>query len=315
MKDLEIKKYKEEYKSVWNEFIANSKNGSFLFDRNYMEYHADRFVDFSLMFFENNKLIAVLPANIEGDMLSSHSGLTYGGIISEHNTKTSDLVEIFDKLKEYLKENGVKKLKYKTIPHIYHTIPSNEDLYALYVNNATLIKQDFSAAINLQENICQSSKKKNRNVNVASRNGVYMKRNTDFKAFWNILENLLREKYNSKPTHTVEEIELLANRFPDNIKLFSAYKDNNMIAGGVVYESNDNVVNMQYQAITEEGKQYYALDYMYHYLIDMYKSEKKYFNYGSSIIRETNLQNLDLLRYKESQGARIVRHDTYELVI
>ena len=44
-----------------------------------MDYHKDRFEDYSLMVFKDEKLVAVLPANRVEDKLFSHQGLTYGG--------------------------------------------------------------------------------------------------------------------------------------------------------------------------------------------------------------------------------------------
>ena len=40
---FEIKRYTPEQADEWNQFVAASKNGTFLFDRRYMDYHADRF--------------------------------------------------------------------------------------------------------------------------------------------------------------------------------------------------------------------------------------------------------------------------------
>ena len=79
---FEIKIYDGKAAIEWNEFIDKSRNGTFLFNRNYMDYHADRFQDFSLMAYKKNKLYAVLPANRVGDVLYSHQGLSYGGFIT-----------------------------------------------------------------------------------------------------------------------------------------------------------------------------------------------------------------------------------------
>ena len=110
MEKIEITIYEDKQKNLWDEFIARSKNGNFLFYRDYMEYHSDRFKDFSLMFFDDNRLIAVMPANIEDDTLFSHGGLTYGGVVSDSKMKISIMVEMFDFLEKYLKNKGIKKV-------------------------------------------------------------------------------------------------------------------------------------------------------------------------------------------------------------
>lgn len=312
---IEVVKYNPEFKSLWNNFVVNAKNGSFLYSRDYMEYHSNRFEDLSLMFFQKNSLISVLPAHIKEDTLFSHEGLTYGGIITNHKLKTRKMLGIFSSLVEYLKNEKIRKLRYKLIPHIYHIIPAEEDIYALFINEATLIGKDFTACIPLKESIAKNKKKKAYNVNKAINSGILFGRTYDFKTFWSILEGLLAQKYHAKPVHTLEEMKLLAERFPNAIKLFGAFKNNVMIAGALAYESNKNVVHIQYQAISEEGKFHYALDFIYSNLIDYYRSSKKYLDFGSSIIREKSIINLDLLNFKESLGSRIVAHDVYEIEI
>ena len=41
-------KYTAENKIEWDHFIATAKNATFLFQRDFMDYHQDRFEDFSL---------------------------------------------------------------------------------------------------------------------------------------------------------------------------------------------------------------------------------------------------------------------------
>lgn len=95
--DLEV--YSEDKKSIWNEFVRKSKNATFLIMREYMDYHKDRFTDMSLMFYDNKKnLIGILPANIEGNELMSHGGLTYGGFILDKKMKTTTMLEMFNLL-------------------------------------------------------------------------------------------------------------------------------------------------------------------------------------------------------------------------
>ena len=73
----------------WNEFVAKSKNGTFLLDRRYMDYHQERFTDCSLMFYSKEKLVAVLPAHRDDDTLYSHCGLSYGGLILSRKFSTA----------------------------------------------------------------------------------------------------------------------------------------------------------------------------------------------------------------------------------
>lgn len=313
MKELKLVKYKPKQKPLWDEFITNSKNGVFLFYGDYMEYHADKFTDHSIMFFDDNRLIAVMPANITGDTLFSHGGLTFGGVVSDHRMHTTVMLEIFDTLKEYLKAQGIKKLVYKAIPHIYHDVPAEEDLYALFRHNAKLIRRDVSSAIFMKERIVFSKGRK-WSVKKSKTAGLEVRRSYDFKAFMDIEEDILREKYGVKPAHTADEIQLLASRFPENIKLFAAYKDDNMVAGVIIYESK-NVAHTQYIANSDEGKRIFALDFILDFLINEHYLEKRYFDFGISTVEEGRVLNVGLITQKEGFGARGVVYDTYELNI
>ena len=62
---FEIIRYTPDKADEWNQFIAKSKNGTFLFDRHYMDYHRDRFEDHSLMFYLEGALYALMPATAE----------------------------------------------------------------------------------------------------------------------------------------------------------------------------------------------------------------------------------------------------------
>ncbi len=309
---IEIEKFDSQYKSKWDSFVDSSKNGIFFFNRDYMEYHSDRFIDFSLMFFRKKKLIAIFPVNIDDNVLYSHGGLTFGGIISDENMKTSLMLDIFKSLKNYLKSKMIKKIVYKAIPHVYHTIPAEEDLYAIFVNKGKLIRRDVSSAVFLEDKI-GFTKGKKWNVKKSKEHGLNISRSYDFESFMEIEEENLK-KYDTKPVHTAKEMELLASRFPDNIKLFTAHKDDEMISGVIIYESN-NVAHTQYIGATDEGMKLYSTDLVIDYLINDYYKEKKYFDFGISTEKDGYYLNDGLIASKERFGARTVVHDFYEIKI
>jgi len=313
MKKLKIVRYEDGHKRLWDEFITNSKNGVFLFHRDYMEYHSDRFTNHSLLFYDDNKLVGVMPANIKDNILVSHGGLTFGGIVSDQGMKTPMMLEIFDALKEYLKTQGTTKVIYKAIPHIYHNVPAEEDLYALFRHNARLVKRDISSTISMKERIAFSKGRK-WSVKKSKTQKLEVRRSYDFKTCMGVEEDLLKEKYGVKPTHTGDEMELLAGRFPENIKLFTAYKDDTMLAGVIIYESK-NVAHTQYIANSEEGRKMFATDLILDFLSNEYYTEKKYFDFGISTEEEGRVLNVGLITQKEEFGARAVVYDTYELNI
>src|SRR4051812_21049879 len=118
MGSIGVIKYEAGRKSAWDDFVDRSKNGVFLFQRDYVEYHADRFPDHSLMFYDDRgQLIALLPATVSGDVLSSHNGLTFGGVVSDCNMRVGLMLEVFVAARDYLRKHGIAKLIYKAVPH------------------------------------------------------------------------------------------------------------------------------------------------------------------------------------------------------
>lgn len=307
---IRIETYKPEYHSIWDQFISNSKNGVFFFYRDYMEYHSDRFEDHSLLFFKNEKLVAVMPANIKNGSLNSHDGLTFGGVISKRNMKMYLMLKIFHELKDYLKAKDITKVFYKAIPHIYHSYPAEEDLYALIRNKAKLMRRDVSSAIFMDERI-RFSKSRRRNIKKSNKHGLEIKKSHDYETFMNILEKNLFEKYKVKPTHSAAEIDLLASKFPDNIKLFTAEINDEIYSGVIIYASK-HVAHAQYSASTEAGLNFHTNDLIYNFLINNYYKDKKYFNFGISTEKNGLYLNKSLIDYKERFGARAVVHDFYE---
>jgi hypothetical protein len=309
-KAIEIRVYNSELKSLWNNFVAYSRNGMFLFDRNYMEYHSDRFIDHSLLFFQDSKLLCLLPANIREGNLYSHEGLTFGGIISDRQMKVSIMLDVFDALSEHCKKEGIKEIFYRTIPHIYHSIPTEEDLYALFFHRSELVSRSVSLAIYLPT-ASQFESNRIRTIKKAKEKNLIVKESFDLKFFMEMVEANLMERHGAKPTHSINELQLLAERFPNNIKLFASFKDDVMLAGVLMYESQ-NVAKVQYVANSQVGRSLGAGDIVFDYLINEHYGNQKFFDFGTSMSPQGFSLNVGLIDYKEGFGARTVVYDCYK---
>ena len=274
-----------------------------------MDYHSDRFFDHSLLFFKNSKLLCILPANMRQAILYSHEGLTFGGIISDRDMKVSIMLDVFDALSEHCKKEGVKEIFYRTIPYIYHSIPTEEDLYALFCHRAELVGRSVSLAIYLSS-ASQFEINRIRTIKKAKKSLV-VKESFDLKLFMEMVEASLMERHGAKPTHSVSELQLLADRFPNNIKLFASFKDNVMLAGVLMYESK-NVAKVQYVANSKAGRSLGAGDIVFDYLINEHYKNKKFFDFGTSMLPQGLSLNVGLIDYKEGFGARTVVYDCYK---
>ena len=178
---VEIRRYSSDKAAEWDAFVRQSKNATFLFYRGYMDYHADRFTDFSLMFYEKGKLCALLPANDDGKgTLWSHRGLTYGGFLMDSHCKAAQMCMLLTALNDYLKQRGFSNVVYKHIPWIYATQPSEEALYAIAnVCRAQLCSRDIASVVPLGHRLPFSTLRR-RGVKKAIRAGLCVKEQTDF---------------------------------------------------------------------------------------------------------------------------------------
>lgn len=307
---IKIIEYDKERKIEWNNFVDSSRNGTFLINRNYMDYHSDRFVDNSLMFYDDkDKLLAVLPANIKDQKLYSHQGLTYGGLILDKKATQSKVLDVFETLINYIKKNNIKELIYKKIPYIYESQPCEEDIYALFRNNAELIRCDSSSVVIL-EGRYPFNKGKKYNVSKAKKENIEVSRSYDLESFMNIEEKLLKDKYDTKPVHSLKEITSLAEVFPNNIKLFGAFKDKEMLAGVIIYETK-LVAHAQYIASSDKGKEFGAVDIIIKSLLDEIYKDKRYFDFGISTEDSGRYLNQGLIAQKEGFGGRSVTYNSY----
>ena len=310
---FEIIQYTAEYKDTWNKFLETSKNGTFMFDRNYMDYHADRFKDNSLMVFRKGCIYAVLPANRDEDTLYSHQGLTYGGLITNKKATTSEILEVFELLKDFLSAQGIKHVIYKPIPHIYHNIPAEEDLYALFrCTNARIIARNISSTIR-QDNKIKFTESRKSGIRKAQRNGLVVTESTDLESFWEILSCNLKNKYDKKPVHTLEEIKMLTQVFPNNIKLYlTKDADNKPLGGTLIYITNSQTIHTQYISASQKGKDIGALDILFDHLINVEYKNYPIFDFGHSTEEMGTILNNALIFQKEGFGGRGVLYDTYQ---
>lgn len=308
---LRVERYESRLQRDWDEFVARSKNGVFLFYRSYVEYHADRFADHSLLFFDDSKLLALLPANRRGNVLASHGGLTFGGFVTDDKMKTPTMLELFDALHQHCRSEAIERVIYKPVPHIYHRLSAEEDLYALFVRDGRLVRRDVSSTVVVRERPGLSKGRKWA-VKRAKAHGVEVRLSGDIEGFMAIEEENLRAKYGVKPTHSAAELRLLAERHPDHIKLFGAYRGETLLGGIVVYE-NRHVVHAQYIATTPEGREIAALDCIVDGLLNEVYADRTYFDFGISTEENGRKLNVGLIENKESYGARAVAYDCYEL--
>lgn len=302
-----VRQYQSSDFEIWNQFVATAKNATFLFHRNFMEYHNDRFEDFSLLIFHNKKLVALLPANKFENQVYSHQGLTYGGLLLQSNYSILKVEAIFEEIINYLQNKLVNLMTIKTIPFLYHNNSAYDLESILYKKQAVIVKREQGFGINYKLPL-SIHKTKLKNFRKGHEHNFTITSNTNFKDFWNtVLIPRLREKHNAKPVHTLAEMELLASNFTDSIVQYCIFKESKLLAGITVFKT-EKVIKSQYGATSDSGEKLRALDYLFIHLIEKYKN-KGYDYFDMGVISG----NYSLLKQKEELGCSQYIQDVYQL--
>lgn len=311
---IQVSVYQAHHQDEWDNFVRESKNGTFLLERGFVEYHKDRFQDCSLMLRNpEGRLVAVLPATQRDSDLHSHLGLTYGGLVLSYRTGAAFAMEALDAVTHYMRDTGLNYLHYKTIPWIYHRHPAEEDRYALFRAGAVLSRRDVLSVVPAADRVKYQDRRA-RGVKSAAKAGIAIGESTSFEPFWTVLEENLKGRFGVNPVHSLAEVTLLHSRFSDAIRLFEAKLGDEVVAGCVIFET-PTVAHVQYISANETGKRAHALDALFHHLISDVYRDKRFFDFGISNEDEGRSLNMGLVEQKEGFGARSVVHDYYTLAI
>lgn len=304
-----IERYEASASAEWDAVVAGARARHFMFERAYMDYHSDRFTDASLLVLWDDRPIAALPATRHGEEVISHGGLTFGGLLSGPDLTVNRAHAALDAVASSLRADGVRRLYYKRVPHHYHVSPADEDLVALHLSGARLVRRDVSAAVSPGLRPRYSAERR-RAVARGLRAKLELGESDKIEAFMELTSGVLRERHGVEPVHTPTEMRLLFDRFPGRIRLWTASEGHEILAGVLVYET-PVVAHAQYIANGLRGREVGAGDALFDHLLEtVYPS--RWFDFGTSNERSGEL-NAGLMRNKEGFGARAVLHDHYVL--
>lgn len=309
---FEFQAYAPDLEPVWNAFVATSANGTFLFNRGFMDYHAHRFDDASMLVRRDGQLLALLPANRAGNTLSSHGGLTYGGFVTApaRHGRTAAMLELFGAWMQICMSQGVQQVIYKTIPALYHRQTAHEDRYALFRAEARLLRRDVLSVIPAGGEGLQLNALRRRSLRRLP--DLQVGFSDDWAGYWQLLESVLQLRHEARPVHSLDEIKLLAGRFPEQLRLLAAHHNGRIVAGAVLFETA-TAVHAQYLASDLQLRSLGVLDQVIVQAVQYALDAGRHFDFGISTENGGRVLNEGLVAYKESFGARPMMHDIYEI--
>lgn len=313
---LEVRAYVPEDAVRWDEFCAQALQSTLLHTRAFLSYHGERFVDRSLVVTEKSEWLGVFPAALdpsEASHVVSHPGSTYGGIVQQGRLRGELIIQALSEIKRYYRSQGCAKLTYKAVPTFYHRAPAQDDLYALFRLNATRTRVDLSSAIDLGCRLPVSERRRRSLKKAGKANVVVVEGKQYFRELWDVLRQNLASKHGVAPVHSLEEIEMLAERFPNKILCVCGQVADRVVAGVVLFVT-PTVCHAQYIAASEQGYEVSALDLVFDHLIAQASREgKRWFDFGISTESRGQVLNNGLYQFKSEFGGGGAVHEFFEL--
>lgn len=262
------------------------------------------------MIYEKGKLTALFVANEKDRKIQSHGGLSYGGLVLPTNIRLTEALSFFYHVVKYY-ASAFDTITYKCFPSYLATFPSQEDLYALFRMDAKLIRRDTSSVWKKGQSLAYHHGRE-QSIRKASAAGFQIEAVSSPVEFWSeVLTPNLQEKFGASPVHSADEMKMLMELFPDNIKLH-VVKGERLLGGTLVFVM-PNAVHTQYISATAEGKELGALDYLMDHLIHTAYADRSVFSFGTSNGKDGSTLNEGLVSWKEGFGARTHVIDTYEI--
>lgn len=306
--------YENTLESDWDDFVINeSVNGNFLQTRRFLNYHpVDRFQDASLVFRKDDKIAAVIPANLveAGTVLLAHQGSTYGGlIVGKDFANTTNYKWIFEEMTAFFREKGYKKVELRMHNWLYSPCEKKHELldYFFQLYGFT-VRSEVGFYIDLDnmedDYVSNFEKLKRRKLNKAMKNGLEFRKlssDREIEEYYGVLKDNMK-KFQTVPVHTLSEwMDFKNSRLKDEISFYGVYKDSQMIAGSMVFNfCNHKVFHTQYLASRQEYLELCPNEFLYANLIRAALDEKyHYISYGTSSLEHGAVYNEGLGLYKE----------------
>ncbi len=319
---MKIIEYDKSMAKKWDEFVAQTNNGTIFHTQKFLGYHPKgRFEHRHLIFEHRNRWMAVLPGaerDREGKRIYvSHPGASFGGLALSRKAgveATSKMVELWI---DWAKKNGYEGVEFTRVPLIYHDLPEEHQDFALIIRGAGFVKRELTAVLRIypdsEENFALFRPEARTSTRKAMKAGVEITSDGDILGFYDVLEANLYARHNVTPTHSLDELIDLKNRFPNRIHQFNALLDGEILAGVTLWEVNPRAVIAFYISHSRKHQEHRPLNLLFWEIFQWASANGfSWFDFGTYTLDMD--PNFGLARFKESFGAKGVFRDTLRLV-
>lgn len=294
----------------WDNLVERSINGTLFHKQRFLSYHGDRFSgrERFLSILDGDAVFAQISLAIESNESDfktalSPYGASYGGFIFARQPSYAESKKVVSAFLDYLLACDIH------CAIVTHPIPCcapfalDTFFFCLLEQGFISLQRDISNVVDLAsaqhipivDSLASSVRNQTRK---ACKSGVVVERNGDMRLFWPVLEKN-QQRLQTLPTHTLNELILLHNAFPQEIYADIALHNDIPIAGILYFHINKRVNSSFYLAQDYEYRHLCGLTFLIsEALTHSQEQGYAYFDFG------TSTQNLkareNLLRFKES---------------
>ena len=316
---MQVARYTDGDAETWDRLVALAPAGTFLHTRRFLAYHGDRFADMSVLLLDQHGTVrGVLPAALDPAdprRVVSHPGITFGGLVHDGSIAGTSMLDAFAALRRHYAALGMRVLRYKAVPWIYHGQPGADDLYAAFHAGAVRTRCELSCAIDLANRRAPSSRRK-RALKKALSAGVEVVDGAELvDDLWRVIGDNLARKLGERPVHTVDEMRMLSARFPENIRFLAGRVDGRVVAGLVLF-AGAAVTRAQYIASSTEGYDVSALDAVVERAVEQAREQgRRYFDFGTSNTDQGRELSGGVYQFKWEFGGGGVVQEQYDIPV
>ena len=127
-----------------------------------------------------------------------------------------------------------------------------------------------------------------------------------------------KKLFKTTPTHSLEELLILKERFPQKIHLILFYQNKAVVGGSIIFFTTQNTALIFYNAINPKYKQQHLATFqLYQCMVFAKDNNKKILDFGVSHTPETKNPfdpKFSLIQFKEHFSAKGVLRIVYEKV-
>ncbi len=317
---IQVVEYKEQYRKMWDDFVRTSNNGTIFHLQAFLDYHPkNKFNFYHLLFFENDKLLAVLPGGIvNGDVFWSPVGASYGSLVT-NDLPFEKCLQLVDSMIDYFASKNFKEIFLIPPPIIYNKKITQHIEYAMlyrkfdfelhYISHSIHLRRDSN---NFLQHFDKTARKTIRKI--IRENKITITESNDYVSFNKILiEN--KARHNVLPTHSLEDMLRLAELVPENLKLKLIYFEGKPIAGTWLFLCNEKVVLCFYNMLFYEYEHLKPI-YLIMYDTVQWAIENGYEWVDIGVSQDTKADDpmtpsLGLINFKERFDSRGILRSTY----